>query len=74
MSLRKVIATVQQNSRKISISSDQVATISEDISEASSREQESAGLVLQAIESLQQISETVSRHVEETKLEFRVSC
>jgi methyl-accepting chemotaxis protein len=52
----------------MSVSSGQVATISKEISEASNREQESSDQVLQAIESLQQIAETVDTHIEEAQL------
>ncbi len=66
--LSRVINTVQQNSRQMSVSSGQVAIISKEISESSSREQESSDQVLQAIESLQQIAQTVDTHIEEAQL------
>ncbi len=66
--LSKVINTVQQNSRQMSVSSDQVATISNETSEANNRQQESSDQVLQAIESLQQIAETVNTHIEEARI------
>ena len=66
--LSKVINTVQQNSRQMSVSSGQVAAISKEISKSSSKEQESSDQVLQAIESLQQIAETVNIHIEEARL------
>ncbi len=65
-SLNKIINTVQQNSKQMSVSSSQIATISSEISESSINEQKSSEQVLHAIESLQQISETVNTHVEQS--------
>jgi methyl-accepting chemotaxis protein len=66
--LSGVIHSVQQNSKQMSLSSSQIATIVEEISESSKREQESSEQVLQAIKSLQQIAEMVSTHIEEARL------
>lgn len=66
--LSKVINTVQQNSKQMTISSGQVATISTEISETSTKEQERSEQVLQAIESLQQISKTVNSYIEQARL------
>ena len=66
--LSKVINTVQQNSKQMFLSSGQVATISNEIAEASSNEQKSADQVMQAIEDLQQIAETVNTHIEEARI------
>lgn len=65
-SLNKVINSVQQNSKQMSVSSQHISTISSEISKSSADEQKSSEQVLHAIESLQQISETVNTHIEQT--------
>ncbi len=65
-SLNRIINSVQQNSRQMSVSSSQIAAISAEISESSANEQKSSEQVLHAIESLQHISGTVNTHVEQT--------
>ena len=65
--LSKVINTVQQNSKQMSLSSSQVVTISNEIAEASTNEQKSADQVMEAIETLQQVAETVNLHIEEAR-------
>ncbi len=64
--LSDVIHTVQQNSKQMSHSSLQIATISGDISSISKQEQESSKQVLNATTSLQQIATTVSEHIQQT--------
>lgn len=66
ISLNKIINTVQQNSKQMFTSSNQIAKISTEMSEASTNEQKSSDQVLQAIESLQHIAETVNTHVDKT--------
>ncbi len=65
--LSNVINTVQQNSKQMALSSGQVAVISSEISSSNTQEQESSEQVLQAIESLQEISATVSTQVEQAR-------
>ncbi len=64
--LNSVINSVQQNSKQMSASSIQIATISSEMSEASTREQESSEQVLDAIKSLQEISTTVDSQIEQS--------
>jgi len=63
--LSDVIHTVQQNSKQMSHSSLQIATISGEISSVSEQEQEGSKQVLLATSSLQQIATTVSEHINE---------
>ena len=55
-SLAGVIRNVQQNSRQMAHSSHQVASISKEISAVGSKQQDRSAEVLQAIESLQEVS------------------
>ncbi len=63
--LSGVIHTVQQNSKQMSHSSLQIATISSEISSVSAQEQDGSKQVLFATTSLQQIATTVSEHISE---------
>jgi methyl-accepting chemotaxis protein len=65
--LSNVINTVQQNSKQMALSSGQIAGISSEISSSNTKEQESSEQVLQAIESLQEISATVNTQVEQAR-------
>ena len=65
-SLNSVINSVQQNSKQMSASSIQIATISSELSETNSREQESSEQVLDAIKSLQEISTTVDSQISQS--------
>ncbi|HHB75329.1 MAG TPA: methyl-accepting chemotaxis protein [Desulfobulbus sp.] len=65
--LSNIITAIQQNSRQMALSSSQVAGISSEISDSNSCEQESSDQVLQAIESLQEISTTVNTQVEQAR-------
>lgn len=69
--LNQVIHAVQQNSRQMAVSSNQIATISSEISQSNESEQKSSKQVMHAIESLQQISETVNTHVEQTMVNIK---
>ncbi|WP_421870575.1 methyl-accepting chemotaxis protein [Motiliproteus sp.] len=66
--LSDVIHTVQQNSKQMSHSSMQIATISGEVSSISEQEQQSAQQVMHAIDSLQQIAADVSEHIEAAHL------
>jgi len=63
-SLTDIITTVQQNSQQMAHSSEQIATISGEISISSQREHESARQVLSATDSLQQIADVVSKNID----------
>ncbi len=65
--LSNIITAIQQNSRQMALSSSQVAGISSEISDSNSCEQESSDQVLQAIETLQEISGTVNTQVEQAR-------
>jgi len=69
--LNRVIHAVQQNSKQMAVSSSQIATISSGISDSNVNEQKSSEHVMHAIESLQQISETVNTHVEQTMINIK---
>lgn len=63
LALSSTIYSVQQNSRQMAYSSREVASISEEISEAGARQQQSSKEVMEATKLLQQISETVNNQV-----------
>ena len=64
-SLTDVISSVQQNSQQMTYSSEQIATISNEISQSNQQQQESVTQVIVAKDSLQQIATTVSEHIEQ---------
>ncbi len=61
--LSNIIHTVKQNSKQMTHSSLQIATISGEISTVSKQEQEGSKTVLNATASLQDIADTVSEHI-----------
>ena len=67
IALSTVIQKVQQNSKQMAHSSHQVALISKEISVVSNKEQEHSTEVLQAIESLQQVSGQVDDNIKQAK-------
>lgn len=64
--LSDIIQTVQQNSKQMTHSSFRIATISEEISLVSEKEQAGSARVLDATHSLQQIASKVNEHIIET--------
>lgn len=66
-SLSNIIHTMQQNIQQMIYSSGQISDISNEISESNANEERSANNVLEATESLQQISETVSKQIKQAK-------
>ncbi|MDG3085746.1 methyl-accepting chemotaxis protein [Vibrio hannami] len=66
VSLHDVINVVQQNSRQMAHSAQQVSTVSAEISSSSKLEQESSTQVLDAINSLIDTSNVVSEHIDST--------
>ncbi len=65
--LSRVIHVVQQNSLQMAISSKQIAGISSEIAASSTREEKSSRQVLEATESLREISTAVSTRVEDAR-------
>lgn len=66
-SLSDIIHTMQQNIQQMIYSSKQIGDISSEISASNAKEEESSQQVLEATVSLQQISETVSSHINKAK-------
>ena len=66
VSLHDVINVVQQNSRQMAHSAQQVTTVSADISSSSKLEQENSAQVSEAIRSLLDTSNEVSEHIDVT--------
>lgn len=64
--LSGIIQTVQQNSKQMTHSSFRIATISEEISAVTEKEQAGSARVLDATHSLQQIASRVNEHIIET--------
>lgn len=63
--LSEIIHTVQQNSRQMTHSSAQIATISNEISTVNKKQQDGSARVLDATGSLQDIATSVSEHINE---------
>lgn len=61
--LHDVIVTVQKNSRQMAHSAEQVTNLSSEISDTGKIEKESSHAVLEAIGSLNEISQVVSEHI-----------
>ncbi|WP_019612929.1 methyl-accepting chemotaxis protein [Psychromonas ossibalaenae] len=63
--LSNIIHTVQQNSKQMTHSSSQVATISNEISTVNEQQKDGSARVLSATDSLQDIAASVSEHISE---------
>ncbi len=65
--LSNIIQKMQQNVQQMIYSSRQIANISTEITKSNENENKSSQLVLEATESLQEISETVNNEIDEAK-------
>lgn len=63
--LSEIIHTVQQNSRQMTHSSSQIATISNEISNVNKKQKDGSARVLDATSSLRNIATSVSEHINE---------
>ncbi len=68
LALNEMLHRLKKNSKQMTLSSQQVASVSSEISETNAQEQHTATQVLQAIESLQEISRTVDAQISEARV------